>query len=114
MLGALTAGALTTAAMGSVLTAGATCASFFGIGSGGQCTSTLTSIAGLVIGNRVGLTTINLVGIGSTLSNSGTFNNRPQPEPGPLPPHRRRHPPQPTRTPPPAIAAPAPSGNQTH
>lgn len=44
-LGALTASALAAAAMGSVPVANATCASFFGIGSGGQCTSTLTSIA---------------------------------------------------------------------
>lgn len=42
---AATAGAMAAAAMGSVPTAHATCASFFGLGSGGQCTSNLTSIA---------------------------------------------------------------------
>lgn len=44
-LGALTAGALAVAAMGSAGGANATCASFFGIGNGGGCTSNLTSIA---------------------------------------------------------------------
>jgi hypothetical protein len=45
LLGALTAGVLATAGLGSAPTANATCASFFGINSGGDCTSNLTSIA---------------------------------------------------------------------
>lgn len=44
-LGAATLGVVTAATMASVPTANATCFSAFGIGSGGQCTSTLTSIA---------------------------------------------------------------------
>lgn len=44
-LGAATLGAVTAATMASVPTASASCFSMFGIGSGGQCTSTLTSIA---------------------------------------------------------------------
>lgn len=44
-LGVLTAGALAAAAVGSAGGANATCASFFGIGNGGGCSSTLTSIA---------------------------------------------------------------------
>lgn len=44
-LGALTASALAAAAMGSAAGANANCASFFGIGNGGGCSSNLTSIA---------------------------------------------------------------------
>jgi hypothetical protein len=51
MLGALTAGALVaTAGLGSAPTANATCVSAFGLGSGGDCTSNLTSIA-IALGN---------------------------------------------------------------
>jgi hypothetical protein len=45
VLGAIAAGALATAGLSSAPTANATCASFFGINSGGNCTSSQTSIA---------------------------------------------------------------------
>jgi hypothetical protein len=45
VLGALTAGALAIGGLGMAPAANATCASLFGINSGGQCTSTLTSVA---------------------------------------------------------------------
>lgn len=70
-IAALTAGALATAAMGSVPTANATCASFLGLGSGGQCTSTLTSIA-IAIGTNAEAHAEGMLGAAVTLGDSST------------------------------------------
>lgn len=70
-IAALTAGALATAAMGSVPTANATCASFLGLGSGGQCTSTLTSIA-IAIGTNAEAHAEGMLGAALTLGDSST------------------------------------------
>ncbi|MGV1006796.1 MAG: hypothetical protein ACOYEV_18985 [Candidatus Nanopelagicales bacterium] len=70
-IAALTAGALAVAAMGSVPTANATCASFFGLGSGGQCTSTLTSIA-IAIGTNAEAHAEGMLGAALTLGDSST------------------------------------------
>jgi hypothetical protein len=51
LLGALIAGGLATASLGSAPTAHATCASFFGIGNSADCTSNLTSVA-IAIGTK--------------------------------------------------------------
>jgi hypothetical protein len=51
LLGALVSGALAAGTLTGAPTANATCASFFGINSGGDCTSNLTSIA-IGIGNN--------------------------------------------------------------
>ena len=45
LLGALVSGALAAGALGAAPTADATCASFFGLGNGADCTSNLTSVA---------------------------------------------------------------------
>lgn len=71
ILGAVTAGALAVAALGSVPTANATCASFFGIGSGGQCTSTLTSIA-IAIGTNAEAHADGILGAALTLGDSSS------------------------------------------
>ncbi len=68
---AVTASALAAAAVGSVPTANATCASFFGIGSGGQCTSTLTSIA-IAFGTNAEAHADGLLGAALTLGNSSS------------------------------------------
>ena len=68
---ALTAGALALAAMGSVPTANATCASFFGIGSSGQCTSTLTSIE-IAIGTNAEAHADGMLGAALTLGNNSS------------------------------------------
>ncbi len=68
-LGAATAGAMAAATMGSVPTANATCASFFGIGSGGNCTSTLTSIA-IAIGENAEAHAEGILGAALTWGNS--------------------------------------------
>lgn len=68
---AVTAGALAAAAVGSVPTANATCVSFFGIGSGGQCSSTLTSIA-IAFGTNAEAHADGLLGAALTLGNSSS------------------------------------------
>ncbi len=70
-LGAVTASALAAAAMGSVPAAQATCASFFGLGSGGQCTSTLTSIA-VAIGENAEAHAGGLLGAALTFGDSSS------------------------------------------
>ena len=69
ILGALTAAALGIATVESVPTANATCASFFGLGSGGQCTSTITSIA-IAIGENAEAHADGLLGAALTLGNN--------------------------------------------
>lgn len=69
ILGALTATALGIAAVESVPTANATCASFFGLGSGGQCTSTITSIA-IAIGENAEAHADGLLGAALTLGSN--------------------------------------------
>lgn len=70
-IGAATAGAMAAATMGSVPTANATCASFFGIGSGGQCTSTLTSIA-IAIGENAEAHADGILGAALTWGNGSS------------------------------------------
>jgi hypothetical protein len=67
----MTAGAMTAAAIGSVPTANASCASFFGIGSGGLCSSTLTSIA-IAIGTNAEAHADGIFGAAITLGNSSS------------------------------------------
>ena len=69
ILGALTAAALGIATVESVPTANATCASFFGLGSGGQCTSTIASIA-IAIGENAEAHADGLLGAALTLGNN--------------------------------------------
>ena len=71
MLGTLSAGVLTVAAMGSGPTANATCVSFFGLNSGGQCTSTLSSIA-VAIGENAEAHADGLLGAAITLGTSSS------------------------------------------
>lgn len=70
-LAAVTASGLAAAAIGSVPAANATCASFFGLGSGGQCTSTLTSIA-IAFGTNAEAHADGLLGAALTLGNSSS------------------------------------------
>lgn len=66
---AVTAGALTAAAMSVTPTANATCISAFGLGSGGQCTSTLASIA-IAIGENAEAHADGFLGAALTLGNA--------------------------------------------
>ena len=70
-LAALTATALTAAAMSVTPTANATCISAFGLGSGGQCTSTLASIA-IAIGDNAEAHADGLLGAAFTLGNNSS------------------------------------------
>jgi hypothetical protein len=68
---ALTASALTAAALGATPTANATCISAFGLGSGGQCTSTLASIA-IAIGENAEAHADGFLGAALTLGNASS------------------------------------------
>ena len=68
---ALTASALTAAALGVAPTADATCISAFGLGSGGQCTSTLASIA-IAIGENAEAHADGFLGAALTLGNASS------------------------------------------
>ncbi len=57
--------------MGAIPAANATCASFFGIGSGGQCTSTLSSIA-IAIGTNAEAHADGMLGAALTLGNDSS------------------------------------------
>ena len=69
--GALTAAALGIATVESAPTANATCVSFFGLGSGGQCTSTITSIA-IAIGENAEAHADGLLGAALTLGSNSS------------------------------------------
>ena len=70
-LTALTASALIAATMSATPTANATCISAFGLGSGGQCTSTLASIA-IAIGDNAEAHADGFLGAAFTLGNNSS------------------------------------------
>lgn len=70
-MGSVAAAALTVVATVGVPSANATCASLFGLGSGGQCTSTVTSIA-IAIGDNAEAHADGMLGAALTLGANAT------------------------------------------
>lgn len=70
-VGAAAVSALTAAALGSMPSAAATCVSLFGLGSGGPCTSSMTSLA-IAIGENAEAHADGILGAAVTLGNSSS------------------------------------------